>query len=228
MASTEIQVKLDAGQSSVTVRLFAPGTHGSPAETVSVSEDPDRDGLYVGTVTGSLSGWYEADKYVAAVFDSSEWIYLQDDSGPYIASDPRVLHDKADAIQAKTDLIGRITFMASSGAVDSNGNITVKAGDYTQITLTSDTADVVPDLTGQTIRFGISDSSGNQLVETTNATVLQATGLQSVQITLTPAQTSALNVRTAFFDLQAEYSTSDHRTLFSGPVTITPDYSGSP
>lgn len=197
-----------------TVTLTESGTYytGTTSETGTV--------IFEVLVSGS-----KVDAFVRTIEGDAPHIILESLEGSTLDSVNAAI---LAAIKAKTDTIGSVTFIISDNAVSSGGSLVIKAGDRHEFTITSDTADVVPDLTGETIRFGVKGNGGVQLLETTDVTVLVATGLQSVQIVLTPAQTILLSQGAYHFDIQAEYSTTDHRTLVTGSVQVNPDYSGAP
>ena len=132
------------------------------------------------------------------------------------------------AIKAKTDLIGNVTFLTSTHLPDTKGEIKIKAGDTHAFVFTSDTEDVLPDFTGKTVRFGIKDANGNQLVEDTNVVINSPTGFQSVTVNLLPPVTLALEGVSAFYDVQIEYDANTVHTIFTGPVKTYKDYSGTP
>ena len=123
-------------------------------------------------------------------------------------------------------LIGTVTFTYADSTIVGGAIVPIKAGDLKTLTLTSDTADVVPDLTGVTMRFGVKQGD-RQLIETTSVVVDVATGLQSVTVTILPSETVNLDTQNAVYDLQAEYSATNHRTLISGACAITNDNSGT-
>lgn len=187
----------------------------------------ESDGEYVGTVTGALAG-----VYVFEVLLSGQPLWeglgeIADTAGPFPVGTDLYLANRLEAIKDKTDQIGSVTFVLSGGAVASDGSMVVKAGDRHVFTITSDTEDVVPDLTGVTIRFGIKGNSGSQLLsKTTDISIEQATGFQAVEVTLNPAETILLTQGSYHFDVQAEYSTTDVRTFVTGSVQVKSDYSG--
>lgn len=130
------------------------------------------------------------------------------------------------AVKAKTDLIGRTTFISASSLVTSDGEMTIKVGDKHEFTFTSDTLDIVADLTAVTLRLGAKTSAGDVMFETTSATVLVATGYQSVKFTLLPAETLLIPVGFGYFDVQAEFASNNIRTFITGTVSVVTDYSG--
>lgn len=130
------------------------------------------------------------------------------------------------AVKARTDLIGRTTFISASSLVTTDGQMTIKIGDKMEFTFTSDTEDVVGDLTGITIRLGAKTAEGTVMFESTSATILVATGFQSVKFTLLPAVTLALTAGYGYFDVQAEFAANDIRTFITGTVVVVADYSG--
>jgi hypothetical protein len=226
--TTAIQILMPSGIASPSVQIFDV-TGLTVMETVTLTEHGTRKGLYTGNVTGSHIGWFGINKRSGTALIGSSWILLANDAGPYIEADPRTvdLSVSIAEIKAKTDLIGRITFLASGGVPDSNGTIRIKQGDRIALTLTSVTENPVPDLTGVTCRFGIKNTAGTQLISTTSVTVVVPTGFQQVGVVLLPTETLAMPAGAAFYDVQAEYSSTDKRTFATGSVTILADYSGA-
>jgi hypothetical protein len=219
--SVEIQIHMAADMPTPTVKVWDPLAHATPVETVTLTQDADRKGLYRGTFTGPV-GWYSIDKFSGSSLQGTSWINVEAASGVYVEADPRSL----SAIKAKTDLIGSVPWLSSGGTLTSGQALTIKIGDKVTFTLTSTVADAVADLTGKTVRFGVKDMAGNQIINTT-ATVLVATGLQSVSVTLLPAVTILLSPVTGKFDVQAEFASNDIATFLTGDVTIVADYSGT-
>lgn len=190
-------------------------------ETVALTES---GGYYGGTVTGAHAGALLFEPRISGTVVGSVVRTIEDTAGPFVI-DSGV---EQNAIRDKTDRIGAVTFLLSGGSVASDGSMIIKAGDRHVFTLTSDTEDVVPDLTGETIRFGIKGNGGAQLLtQDTGITVLVGTGFQSVEVILLPADTLVIPAGAYHFDVQAEYSATDHRTLISGSVTVNSDYSGT-
>jgi hypothetical protein len=135
-------------------------------------------------------------------------------------------------VKAKTDLIGTSTFVAASFAPDSGNTIRLKVGDSPTITFTSTVLDTVPDMTGATIRFGVRRyPSGEQLLSVDTGEVLVATGLQSVRVALTVADTTLLEAASDCleyrYDVEARYSDGAVRTFQSGLAMVEQDYSGA-
>jgi len=211
----------------------------------SATERTNNLGRYTITVTEALTGSKELRVTDSSNVTISTYItdVLVDDTGTYNCFDrtsPLAAAAIADALwdEAMADhviagsagyfvgSIGTVTFTYSSASIVGGGTVNIKAGDYLTFTLTSDTADVVPDLTGITCRFGVKQGD-RQLIETTSVVVDTATGLQAVTVTILPAETLTLGAQNAIYDLQAEYSATDHRTLISGTCVITDDRSGS-
>lgn len=218
--SVEIQVHMDADLSTPTVKVWDPLTHGTPVETVTLTQDADRKGLYRGTFSGA-AGWYSLDKFSGSTLKGTTWINIESASGTYVETDPRSM----SAIKAKTDLIGSVPWTSSGGTLTNGQALTIKAGDKVTFTLTSTVSNAVADLTGKTVRFGVKDMAGNAVINTT-ATVVVATGLQSVSVTLLPAVTISLPAVTGKFDVQAEFASNDIVTFLTGDVIIIADYSG--
>lgn len=218
--SVEIQVHMAADMPSPTVKVWAPLAHATPVATVTLTQDAERKGLYRGTFTGD-PGWYSIDKFSGTSLLGTSWINVEAESGTYVEADPRSL----SAVKAKTDLIGSVPWSSSAGSLTNGQALRIKIGDKVTFTLTSTVADAVANLTGKTVRFGVKDLAGNQVINTT-ATVVVATGFQSVSVTLLPAVTILLSPLTGKFDVQAEFSTNDIITFITGDVTIIADYSG--
>lgn len=218
--SIEIQIHMAADMPSPTVKVWDPLTHATPVETVTLTQDSDRKGLYRGTFTGP-SGWYSVDKFSGSSLQGTSWINIDAESGVFVEADPRYL----SSIKAKTDLIGSVPWTSSGGTLTNGQALTIKIGDKVTFTLTSTVSNAVADLTGKTVRFGVKDMAGNQIINTT-ATVLVATGLQSVSVTLLPAVTILLSPVTGKFDVQAEFASNNIATFLTGDVTVVADYSG--
>jgi hypothetical protein len=217
----EIQVFMAADLPSPSVKLWVPLEHAAPAATVSLTQDAERKGLYRGTVT-DLAGWYTLDKFSGSSLLGSSWINIDAAEGEFIESDPRVL----TVIKAKTELIGSVPFSSSGGALSPNDPIQIKIGDRRVLTLTSMVEDFVGDLTGVTVRFGLRDMSGNQLVSLSNVEVLVPTGLQSVRVVLLPSLTIGFPVASGYFDVQAEFAADNIVTFLTGSFNTVADYSG--
>lgn len=236
---------IPADQENLTARVRNKDTL-AVLETFDLSDDALT--YYTGDVTGSHSGQLLFEILLNGVLMESRVRTIQDTVGPFtisselepmtsgdlttllaaIQSKADAIKDQTELIQAKTDLIGAITWVSSSGLIDSNGVMNIKAGDRHEFTLTSTVEDAVPDLTGVTIRFGIKNTSGDQLLEVTAVDILSATGFQSVKVTILPAESILLPSGGAFFDFQAEYAADDHRTFLTGSTVTTTDYSGVP
>lgn len=225
---------------------------GAIIETVALAYVSDR---WTGTVTEAaakgvrcvyelLQNGTALDQFVRKVTDSTDTFTINSDVdavdtldeidfGPLanipadIAADLTAIKACADLIKAKTDLIGNVTFLVSTHLPDSRGTIHIKAGDRHAFVFTSDEEDVHPDFTGRTLRFGVKDANGVQHINTTNVVVNSGSGLQSVSIILTPDVTLALENVSAFYDIQVEYAADDIRTIFTGSVEVTRDYSGT-
>lgn len=217
--------------------LFADVRHPTTLailETVSLTE---ASGVYSGTVVSAVSGLHLfVVRNATLVFDVVART-IEDTLGPFtIAHGLELLGGLTldsgtlallNQIKAKTDLIGAVTWIVEGASVSSTGSIVIKAGDRKVFTLTSDTEDAVPDLTGIPIRFGIRNTSGVQLLsKTSEITVLNGTGFQSVEIVLLPSETILIPSGGSFWDVQAEYSPTDVRTFFTGSATTRMDYSG--
>lgn len=251
MADTEIQVAGVPGSLSVSVRVRSL-TDLAILETVAMTWSVDH---YTGDVTGAHDGTFVFEILIAGQPAEQRIETIADDDGPYpivgglqdnmsatlasikstvedtntkvTAFDTSAIMAALAAIQAKTDLIGNVTFLIASHLPDSRGTINIKAGDTHNFVFTSDTEDPFPDFTGKTVRFGIRDANGNQIVNTTTVTILSPTGFQSVQVDLLPALTLSLEGISAFYDVQVEYAADDIRTIFTGDVKVDRDHSGT-
>jgi len=224
MADTEIRFPGMPTGLTATVRVRNADTLAI-LETVTLSESGN---YYTGDVTGAHAGQFVFETLISGTVVGASIRTIADDAGPYIIHDAMEMEDSHAAIKDRTDRIGSVTFLLSGGAVASDGSMVIKAGDRHVFTITSDTEDVVPDLTGNTIRFGIKGNSGDQLLsKTTDISIEEATGFQSVEVTILPAESILLPQGAWHFDVQAEYSATDVRTFVTGSVTVKSDYSGT-
>lgn len=115
MANTIVEIQLPSGVTA-TLSLYADGsdTLANTGGADALTEQTNRKGLYLATVTEALAGLYWAKVLIGSNVLASGWVVLADDTGTYSVSEEKPtaewanggrLDTKADAVKAKTDLI---------------------------------------------------------------------------------------------------------------------------
>ena len=144
-----------------------------------------------------------------------------------LANQVLILADLASITSALNATTVTVTGYAS---IDTDGVLQLKRAETATLTFTSDSADLVPDLSvaDTKIILGIKDTAGRVWLSL-EGTVLVATGLQSVRFVLTPALSLALINGHHNFDVLAVYGYDAElippyaslKTFTSGRVTVT-------
>jgi hypothetical protein len=144
---------------------------------------------------------------------------------------PSTVEASLAAIQSS--LSGTTVTVTGYASIDTNGVLQLKRAETATLTFTSDSADLVPDLSAGTTKIvmGIKDTAGRVWLSI-EGEVLVATGLQSVRFVLTPELSLALIKGQHNFDVLAIYGYDANlappytslKTFTSGRTTVTDVY----
>lgn len=215
--------------------------------SIVVTQSPEFDATYIAVVTNNVV--VPADDYLVEFTVSGvlgwQWVTLTgvDAETTFARAERSTVLDSATQAQLdniettieelQTSLNEATVTVTGYASIDTDGVLQLKRAETATLTFTSDSANLVPDLSAGTTKIvmGIKDTAGRVWLSLTG-TVLVATGLQSVRFVLTPTLSLALIKGHHNFDVLAIYgydagSTPPYaslKTFTSGRVTVTDVY----
>lgn len=213
---------LDGGPAA-DVAGYAFTSSGDLEYSCSVSEpvDPDDRLLGVYRCVAKTAGGVIAGVGYVTIGATTTAVRIRSDEST--ALDPAT-QEQIDTIEERVTSSQVITAIGF-GIPDASGALLLKRGHTATLTFTSATSNIVTNLSGdgKKVFFGVRTVSGNLLISGVEGTVLVATGLQSVQFTLTAEQALALVAGVHLYDVVCVYG---YNATLDPPYTSMEPFTG--